>query len=148
MPEIKTREPADVAAQLGESLLRLARRLRRSSNQSLEPYGLSDGEARVLRLISRAGAPLRMSDIARRIEVVPRSATTVVASLEDKEVVVREIDPEDRRSILVRLTEAGAYLVADLGRARDQAAVDLFGRLDPVDRDELLRLLTALEESR
>jgi DNA-binding MarR family transcriptional regulator len=140
------RRPADeeMAAQLGELVRRLSRRLRQSSSRRLELFGLSDGQARVLRLVARAGAPLRMSEIARRIEVVPRSATTVVADLEAKGLVVREMDPEDRRSILVRLTEPGHRLIAELGRDRDAAAVELFGRLSGAERTELLSRLTLL----
>jgi DNA-binding MarR family transcriptional regulator len=134
----------ELSAQLGETIVRIARRLRRSSTRSLEPFGLSDSEARVLRLIARSDSPLRMSEIAKKIEVVPRSATTVVAGLEAKGLANREIAVEDRRSILVRPTKAGLRLVADLGRARAEAAVALFGRLDPTDRVELLRILSGL----
>src|ERR1700728_4901298 len=87
----------EVATQLGELVSRISRRLRRGSTTRLAPFGLSDGQARALRIIGRAPSPLRMSDIAKRIEVVPRSATTVIEGLEAKGLVFRQIDPEDRR---------------------------------------------------
>jgi DNA-binding MarR family transcriptional regulator len=79
-----------------------------------------------------------MSDIAHRIEVVPRSATTVVDCLVSKGLVLREIDPEDRRSVLVRLTDHGRRLVDEMGRDRDAVALELFGRLPRADRTVLL----------
>ena len=133
-----------MAAQLGELVRRLSRRLKQNSSRRLGLFGLTDGQARVLRLVARSGSPLRMSEIAHRIEVVPHSATTVIASLEAKGLVVREIDFEDRRSILVRLTEPGRHLVTALGRDRDAAAVELFGRLPRADRLELLQRLALL----
>jgi DNA-binding MarR family transcriptional regulator len=86
-----------------------------------------------------------MSQIARRIQIVPRSATTIIEGLEAKGLVVREIDAEDRRSVLVRMTGAGAQLFRESGRARDKAAVELFSRLDPSDQVALLKLLDAVD---
>lgn len=123
---------------------RVGRRLRRSSTGHLKSYGLTDGQARVLSLVARSPRPPRMSDIARRIEVVPRSATTVVAALELNGLVTRAIDPVDRRSIVVTLTDAGRQLFDQLARERDQAAIELFGQLEPREGSELLRLLRIL----
>lgn len=133
-----------MAAQLSELVRRLSRRLRQGSARRLELFGLSDGQARVLRLVARSGSRPRMSDIARRIEVVPRSATTVVACLESKGLVVREIDLADRRSVLVSLTDAGRALVAEMSRDRDAVALELFGRLPRADRAVLLERLGRL----
>ncbi|HTX01939.1 MAG TPA: MarR family transcriptional regulator [Acidimicrobiales bacterium] len=119
----------------------ISRRLRRSSARALEPFGLTDAQGRVLRHIARAGAPLRMSELARRIEIVPRSATTVVESLESQGLVAREIDLADRRSILVHLTAAGEQILAEVSRARDEAAEAMFKALRRQDRRELARLL-------
>jgi DNA-binding MarR family transcriptional regulator len=135
----------ELAAQLGELVSVLSRRLRRSSKGRLVPFGLTDGQARVLRILGRAPSPLRMSEIARRIEIVPRSATTVVEGLEEKGLVSREIDLEDRRSILVRPTAAGSRLLDELRRARADAAVALFGDLAPVDRLTLFGLLSQID---
>lgn len=134
----------EMAAQLSELVRRLSRRLRQGSTRRLGLFGLSDGQARVLRLVARSGSPPRMSDIAHRIEVVPRSATTVVACLEGKGLVVRETDLEDRRSVLVRLTDAGRKLVAEMSRDRDAVALELFGRLPRPDRAALLERLARL----
>ncbi|MGD0997796.1 MAG: MarR family transcriptional regulator, partial [Thermoleophilia bacterium] len=52
----------------------------------------------------------------------------------------------DRRSVLVGLTGAGADLLARLSRARRASAESLFARLDASQRDQLLELLTTLNE--
>jgi DNA-binding MarR family transcriptional regulator len=135
----------EVATQLGEVVGRLSRRLRRASRPMLRSFELSDGQARTLRIIGHARSPLRMSEIARRIEVVPRSATSVVEVLERRGLVAREMDPEDRRSVLVRLTPAGGQLFASLGEARDEAASAIFATLELPDRLELLRLLRTVD---
>ena len=135
----------ELATQIGESIARLSRRLRAGSARLLAPFGLTDAQARALRMVGRNRVPLRMSEIARRIQIVPRSATTIIEGLEAKGLVHREIDPADRRSTLVRMTDTGARLYSEIGRARDTAAVELFGRLPPTDRAALRALLGTVE---
>jgi DNA-binding MarR family transcriptional regulator len=137
----------EIASQIGETVARVSRRLRAGSARRLAPFGLTDGQARALRMVGRARSPLRMSEIARRIQIVPRSATTIIEGLESKGLVVREIDPDDRRSILVRMTGAGTRLYIEIGRARDKAAVELFGNLEQKDQEALLALLGAAERA-
>ena len=57
----------------------------------------------------------------------------------------RDIDPRNRRAILVRLTDRGAAVRDDLREARRKAAEDLFAPLDPADRQALAVLLTRLD---
>jgi DNA-binding MarR family transcriptional regulator len=137
----------EIASQIGETVARISRRLRADSARRLAPFGLTDGQARALRMVGRARSPLRMSEIARRIQIVPRSATTIIEGLESKGLVAREIDPDDRRSILVRMTGAGTRLYIEIGRARDKAAVELFGDLEYEDQEVLLALLSAAERA-
>ncbi|MGD0220003.1 MAG: MarR family transcriptional regulator [Acidimicrobiales bacterium] len=137
--------PVVIAPDIGELVARLARRLWTDSATRLAPLGLTVADARALRIVARAGSPLRMSEIARQNRIVPRSATTVIARLEAKGLVVRKIDPEDRRSILVAMTDAGTQLVIEIAQARNQATAALLRRLDSEKRAQLLRLLAELD---
>ena len=139
-------QTSDVIAQLAELLACTSWRLRRASRRELEPLGLTFGQARALRLLARAGEPVRIGELAARLEVVPRSATSMVDALEAAGLVDRTPDPIDRRSILVGLTDSGVDLLARLGRARRASAESLFARLDAAQRDQLLELLATLNE--
>ena len=110
----------------------------------LGPMGLTGAQARVIRFLEGVGHPVRMADIAAALEVVPRTATSMVDGLESDGLVVRAIDPHDRRSILVSLTGEGALLLDRLAAARRRTAEATFSALSPEDRGELVRLLTAL----
>ncbi len=135
---------ADTTLELAELLSHSARRLRRGSTAQLAPLGLTNAQARVLRIVASAGRPLRMADIAARLEVVPRSVTTMVDGVEAAGLIVRSTDPDDRRSVLVRLTSQGRDLLERLERARRATAEDIFGGLAPAERADLARLLGAL----
>jgi DNA-binding MarR family transcriptional regulator len=131
-------------AQLAELLVRTSRRLHRSSMAELGPMGLTGAQARVIRFLEGTGHPVRMADIAAALEVVPRTATSMVDGLEMLGLVARAIDPHDRRSILVSLTGEGALLLGRLAQARRRTAEVTFSPLSPRDRGELVRLLAAL----
>jgi DNA-binding MarR family transcriptional regulator len=106
--------------------------------------GLTYGQARVLRLVAHAGHPLRMADLASQLEVVPRSATTMVDALEAAGLVGRATDAGDRRSVLVSLTAEGRHLIDGLETARRHSAEEVFGGLDTAQRAELITLLSVL----
>jgi DNA-binding MarR family transcriptional regulator len=74
--------------------------------------------------------------------------TTVVDALESAGLVRREIDPANRRAILLHLTDRGAGVRDDLRSARRQAAEELFAPLPPEDRKTLGELLDRLDTPR
>jgi DNA-binding MarR family transcriptional regulator len=131
-------------AQLAELVVRTSRRLHRSSMAALGPMGLTAAQARVIRFLEGIGHPARMADIAAALEVVPRTATSMVDGLETLGLVTRAIDPNDRRSILVSLSGEGSQLLGRLAQARRRTAEMTFSPLSPSDRGELVRLLSAL----
>ena len=130
--------------QLADLLHGLTRRLRRSQAEGLAPLGLTPAQERALRLISRSDEPPRMTELADRLGIVPRSLTTVVDALEEAGLVSREIDPRNRRAILLRLTDRGVGVREELREARRRAAEDLFAPLPLEDREVLGGLLARL----
>jgi DNA-binding MarR family transcriptional regulator len=131
-------------AQLADLIFRLTKRLRRAQAERLAPLGLTPAQERALRLITRADEPPRMTELADRLGIVPRSLTTVIDALEEAGLVRREIDARNRRAILLRLTDHGAAVRDELREARRRAAEDLFAPLPESDRDTLANLLTRL----
>ena len=131
--------------QLADQLQGLTRRLRRAQAERLAPLGLTPAQERALRLITRGDEPLRMTELADRLGIVPRSLTTVIDALEEAGLVRREIDPRNRRAILLRLTDQGAAVRDGLREARRRAAEDLFAPLSADDRKTLAGLLARLD---
>lgn len=110
----------------------------------MSPLGLTYGQARLLRLVAEAAQPLRMADIAARLEVVPRAATSMVDGVERSGLVARRPDPGDRRSLLVELTPAGQRLLEEIADARAESARHVLGGLDDAQRAQLLEIFRAL----
>ncbi|HUQ60134.1 MarR family winged helix-turn-helix transcriptional regulator [Lentzea sp.] len=74
----------------------------------------------VLITLRMAGQPLRVGEIAARMQVVGPHVTRLLHDLERADLVRRVVDPNDQRARLVELTDAGAgaagrYLESILG---------------------------------
>lgn len=136
----------DTAEQIAALLEGIVRRQRRASRGGFGGIHVTHGQVRVLRTLNHAGHPLRISELANQLGIVPRSATSVVDDLEAADLVARKPDPADRRATLVDLTPAGARLLASIRRSHRDAMVALVERLDAKERSDLLRLLSRLSD--
>lgn len=132
----------DLISSVSEQFTRAFWRVRRGTAKELAPFGLTFAQARVLRVLGREEAPLRIGDLAARLEIVPRSATSMIDLLEEAGLAARQPDPSDRRSVLVSPTAAGRALLERMGKARRAGAEAVFGRLE---QDRLATLLDLLE---
>jgi DNA-binding MarR family transcriptional regulator len=141
-PDAPDRSHVEPALEIADLLGHVVRRLHRGTSEALAPLGLSRAQARVVRLL--ADGPLRMTTIAERLSVVPRTITDLVDAVERAGLVARHPDAEDRRSTIVALTAGGRLVLEQLEVARRASAEQVLGRLDPADRADLLRLLRDL----
>ncbi|WP_072802695.1 MarR family winged helix-turn-helix transcriptional regulator [Rhodococcoides yunnanense] len=132
---------------LADAFMTVARRIRHTHMNALEPFGLNPSQSRALHVLARAGQPVRLRVLADHLRIVARSATDIVDSLEDAGLVEREPDPADRRAVLVSLTDVGRTRLQAIDAARRDVAVELFDRLDPAERDELARIVNKITES-
>ncbi|MGX1772225.1 MarR family winged helix-turn-helix transcriptional regulator [Nocardia brasiliensis] len=130
---------------LPELFLRAAKRIRRNQSSRLAPLGLTPAQARALRIIGHQQEPLRMTALADRLGIVPRSATSVVDALSAADLVHRTTDPASRRATLVTLTDTGRATLGRMAEARREAAEELFATLTAEQRETLRTLLAALD---
>lgn len=157
--------------ELSDQLHAVNRRLRHGWSTQLSPYDLSPHQFRALAALVRSsghhqhyGHPghhdrhghdqgdthesgMRLSEIADRLRIAPRSATEVVDLLEAKQLVQRGPDPADRRATRVKATEEGQRLYTVVRAERLKQAEDFFAVLGDEDRAELSRLLDLLLEA-
>lgn len=143
--------PQDTAAELADAMTRAIKRIRRRTSERLEPYGITPGQGRALRTLAHVPGcegpdrAMRLSDLADRLHIAPRSATTVVDALEEAGLVERTPDPADRRAVRIVLTEAGRSAVERIGQVRHEVALEYFGPVSPDEQEALLRALRSAE---
>ncbi|GAB3307026.1 MarR family transcriptional regulator [Epidermidibacterium keratini] len=127
--------------EIDDTLTAVARAVRRASAEQLGPHGIAMHQVRALRTIERLGGRPRIADLAERMRIAPRSATEVVDHLVEKGLATRSPNPDDRRSVVIEMTDAGHALLAEVGAVRREVAREFYGVLDADERAELLRLL-------
>src|SRR5262249_34924462 len=113
------------SVQLADLLQRLSRRLRGAQMAPLAPPGLPPAPVPALRPVPLREEPRRMTELAERLRVVPRSVTTVIDALEHAGLVRRAIDPANRRAIRLHLADKGTAVREEMRQARRQASEDL-----------------------
>jgi DNA-binding MarR family transcriptional regulator len=107
-----------------------------------ERTGMPFSRIRVLRRL-RPG-PLSVKDLARAATMDAPATTVVVNDLEQRGLVVREIDPANRRCKLVTLTPAGDA-VCDLAMTTPDPPPDSLSALSPAELRALHDLLRKIE---
>lgn len=137
--------PTDTTAQLVTLFFRVTKRLHRHALGRLATLEMTPSQGRALREITDSAEPLRIADLAGRLNIAPRSATEVVDTLESAGLVTRRSNPADRRTLLLVPTTRGQELCRRFDTLSGEAGRHLFNRLTLTERDQLLRLLTKLD---
>ena len=111
----------------------------------LRPDGLTFARFEVLRLLAftRHGV-LPVGKIGERLQVHPASVTNAVQRLEEAGLVVRRANPDDGRSVLAEITEAGRRLVE---RCTERLNREVFSTV-PLDADRSDAVVAGLREFR
>lgn len=94
------------------------------------------------------GGPLPMSKLADTLDVSVASATGIISRMEERNLVEREHDDEDRRVVLVIPTETGLAVFRDMMEQRREHLAGLLSRLDDDDLQAFLRGLRAVRAAR
>nr|WP_090274482.1 MarR family transcriptional regulator [Mycolicibacterium komanii]CRL67399.1 transcriptional regulator [Mycolicibacterium komanii] len=110
----------------------------------VEQSGLPFSRVRILRRLSRR--PMTVKELAHAATIDAPAATVAVNDLEARGLVVRKVDPENRRCKRVSLTDAGRAMVSKID-AIDDPAPEVMTALDEHDLEALRRILAKLTSS-
>jgi DNA-binding MarR family transcriptional regulator len=105
-------------------------------------FDLPQTAANALAVIDGAGGPISPSQISERTIVPSATMTATLDLLENRGLVVRRQNPEDRRGILVEVTDEGRALVDSLLAGVRAVEVATMSALTLAERKQLLRLLS------
>jgi DNA-binding MarR family transcriptional regulator len=137
---------ATSTAALPISRLRFATmRLARLMRQHVDPdSGLSQSLLSALSTIHRVG-PVTLGQLADLERVQPPSMTRIVAQLEERGLVEREVDADDRRISRLRLEPEALALLETLRTKKNEFLASRLAELSPGELLALERALPALE---
>jgi DNA-binding MarR family transcriptional regulator len=95
--------------------------------------------------LERAPEGLKMSELSQRMMVTGGNVTGITDGLEKEGLVIREMDPTDRRVFRVKLTPEGQRQFQRMAAEHEQWVVDLFGSLTQKQKKQLFDLLAELK---
>ncbi len=124
----------------------LSRRIRRKLNEVIAEHGLTYEEWDVLGALRQAGPPFRRSagSLAKRTELSSGAMTNRLDRLEKAGLVKRLPDPDDRRGVLVELTEAGEEKWLSTAKAQASYENLIGAALNKREKEQLNSLLRRL----
>jgi len=117
-------------------------------DSALALVGLTFTKWRTLDLLDRSSEPLSMKILVEKLGCAKSNVTPLIDKLEASGIVKRIGDPDDRRSVLVGLTDAGHALHKTGREALEVATQKLFAGYDHDDKAALRRLLGQINSDR
>jgi len=125
-------------------LSRVRRITSEAMNANYRLHGLKDGEFDLLATLRRSGAPYTLTpgDLVATSMVTSGAITNRLDRLEERGLITREVDPRNRRSVIVTLTSTGLAVID--AAVTDHVALqhELLDPLSSKDRAQLARLLS------
>lgn len=143
--------PSSAAAK--ESFIPIMRELARSyqafsacSETHLRSLGLTPSQFDVIASLGNMSG-LSMGDLGEKTLITKGTLTGVIDRLEQKQLVEREVPPDNRRCVIVRLTPAGAALFEQVFPDHIAYLKERFERLEPSELELLGVLLARLRQA-
>ena len=125
---------------------RLGLHIARRQEEVFGRFGLNRGEVGVLSALRIAGPPHRLSPtrLLKGLMLSSAGITSRIDRLEHRGFVKRVPDPNDRRGVLVELTEAGRKVLDEAVAANAKSERAILGDLSDKQLETLSRLLRTM----
>ncbi|MGH2482111.1 MAG: MarR family winged helix-turn-helix transcriptional regulator [Ktedonobacteraceae bacterium] len=130
----------DIANRLHSVAIHLLRRVRQEDPLT----GLSPARLSALSVIG-FGGPRTISELAEAEQVAVPTISRVVAALVAEELVERQADERDRRTIYLTITPKGMQILREGQRRRTTQLGHLLAQLTPAEQETIAQALSSME---
>lgn len=103
----------------------------------------NSNKLRLLNLLTQHDQ-LTNSEIVEDLDIRPSSVSALVAKLEDAQLITRQASAEDKRVMLIRLTERGRTFLREAHQVKDDLSEALFKTLSASQQEQLRTILQKL----
>ena len=122
------------------------RRLNRTLDETLAEFGLDMGDYTVLNTLSQMGPPHRSTPgrLGKRLELSSGAMTNRLDHMEEADLIRRLPDSDDRRSVVVEMTDHGRETIQRTVGVQAQKEALIAAALNPSEKEQLNSLLRKL----
>lgn len=138
-------QPAGETLQFMQRMWDFVHALDVCSKRMMSTIGVTGPQRLVIRIVGQKPGQTA-SEIASMLGKHPSTLTGVLARLEERDLIVRQIDPEDRRRSRFKLTTAGKKVDRERRGTVEAATRRALGRVTPGDVQKTLDLVAVLVE--
>jgi DNA-binding MarR family transcriptional regulator len=135
--------PKSILSRPGALLVIAARTGQERANARLAAMGLTVRMCGVLNLLADEG-PLSQHEIGEMLGIDRTTMVELLDDLEKQGILRREVNPDDRRSHMIKLTPQGKARQKVAMKAFDDAAAEFFSPLSASERQAMAAMLKRL----
>jgi DNA-binding MarR family transcriptional regulator len=135
-------ETAGMVAEIIDNLRRVFQVVNEQSKKVERETGLTGPQLWAIKIIAES-APIKVSDLARRMYLHPATVVGILDRLEGRGLVMRTRSLEDRRVVEIDLTEQGKELVT---QSPEVVQGLLIKGLEPLSDEKLIHISDGLEQ--
>lgn len=114
-------------------------------NGRFRRFGLTGSTFNVLMILDGAPEPLSPHQLGERLLVTRGTVTGLLDTLQRQGLIRRTPHPDDRRMLLIQLTETGRSLLRKACRMHFPAQTEMVSVLSDAEKETLVRLLSKLQ---
>lgn len=125
------------------ALSRCTQHVHKLEYKTIKEGGLTVSQFAVLEVLYHKG-DLRVSEILEKILATGGNMTVVIDNLVKDKLVMRTMDPSDKRVNLIHLTDKGRDLINGIFPSHEQNINNIFNSLSDDEKKDLIKLLKKL----
>ena len=114
--------------------------------RKLQEYETTPSQYTLLRCLWKQDG-LTPSQLAQALRLDTSTVTGILGRLEKKGLIVRNYNPEDRRSVSIHLCEGGKVLWKQIDQAIDEANAKILSGIDQESYSQFLACLSVMEKN-
>ncbi|HEY1943682.1 MAG TPA: MarR family transcriptional regulator [Roseiarcus sp.] len=134
----------DVHPQIGILLNEVARLMRKRFEQRTRDQGLTRAQWQTIVYLARQEG-VHQACLAEMLEIEPMTLVRILDRLEQRGVIERRQDPEDRRAWRLYLKEAARPLLAAMQPLGEATRAEALEGVSDTDRDRVMQILTLMK---
>lgn len=118
--------------------------IQNSFNEFLKPFGISNQQFNILRILKGAGDWVAMNDIKNLMIEKSPNATRLADKLLNKELIERERSATDRRVVYLQITQKGLDLLNEIEDKDKGVVEEMLGRITDREAKQASKIIDKL----